>query len=835
MIEKRFPEEDIMKKNGCGLCSVKARRRFANCMHKVAITAILFVLLSALGYVMHVYKSITVGSMFYLTVMLNAGWFFYLFAPIVRIRLFNALLFMGLFVWGCMLYFCSPVREGDYRQSLVERQIEAPNRTVAAFFPSRGGFESIARCNDRQLRIHYFVFHTVVLFYVALLMFAIFGRGIVNRVHKWLTPWRRMNVFWGRSDAGLLLARNITETTVREQVFFMLQQRSGDGDELQTLTHDIDRMDAMWSFTYDSNAVETDVSKDTLAQAKGRRHFFMDESAHVNVSRADRLVKVLKKWTELREKHGKIRCFFAAIRAGVLRWWVTGCAEKPYFYVRVESSADELTYQTWAANVRKFVTPVLVSESQLIAKDFIKNYPLLTMPGIKVDNAKCLVSDGEFNILLIGFGAVGQDVLSEIVCNGQFVQTYDGGKPVQVHLHVDIVEQDNKVIEEYCIRHPLATRHPKFSAQGQDECFDVNFVPSDEKSEDSSSENDKVRVEDKTFDDWFRGRLECKDKEGKTIKRNPYNRIIVCLNGDTKTFGIANKIVEFARRQGVEIGPNVVFARVKDPSLNRYLPKGRICTLFTKGQEPDHDSCITVFGDMKDTYTLDRLNVEIVDTMAKVLNSRHGDFGHELSTAKEREQKWEEASFFDQLSSRAAAEGQRNILLMLGLDYRRKGHVAHASAGLDKVIKEKIDALSDVKSPVLRTLAINEHLRWNAFHIMMGYRPWRIYKRSPDQDPDARNDVPKPWPEKFKANQLATIGKHADIVPFDELPEVDMQLKAWEKGKTKQELALKREDFEGVKDGSAQAWDIVFCQLVGKVAQTAGMEITCPDSIGSCH
>lgn len=805
----------IMKKFGCKLCNVKARRLCTNLLYKGAITIVFLVLLSMLGYLMQVYKSIVVGSFFYLSVMLNAGWFFYLLAPVVRIRLFNALLFMGLFVWGCMLYFCSPVREGDYSQSLVERQIEAPNRTVAAFFPSRGGFESIAKFNDRKLRIHYFTFHTVVLFYVALLMFSIFGRGIVNRVRKWITPWRRLNVFWGRTDVGLLLARNITNTTVRGQVFFMLQQHSGDGDEWRTLTHDIDRMDAMWSFTYDSNAVETDVSKDTLAQAKGRRHFFMDESGHVNVSRADRLVKVLRKWKEMRSTRGKVRCFLAAARAGILRWWWTGCAEKPYFYVRVEASADNLTFQTWAANVRDVVVPVLVRESQLIAKDFIKNYPLLNMPGVQVDHDTGLVREGKFNILLIGFGAVGQDILNEIICNGQFVQTYKDGNPLQVPLHVDIVEQDAKVIEEYCVRRPMATRHPKFSAvEYSDRRYDVNFV------------EESVRVEEKTFDDWFRG---CLEKSG---KKNPYNRVIVCLQGDDKSLAIANKIVEFARRHGVEIGPNVVFARVKDPAINRYLPQGKICTLFTKGQKPDNKSCITVFGDLVNIYAFDRMNVEYVDTMAKVLNSRYGDCGRELANAKGREELWENASFFDQLSSKAAAEGQRNLLLLRGLDYQTNAagrvfmEISHHD--VDALLTD--DTFSD-KDSLLRTLSIDEHLRWNAFHIMMGYRPWYVLdsdRKNVGLGGDARGDIPEPWPKKIKANQLATIGKHADIVPFDVLPDVDIRLKEWNTGKTLAELKMDRKNFEGLTPDSAQAWDIVFCQIVGKAAQVAGLAIVKP-------
>ena len=790
-----------LQRLGNYLRSANGKRRCKGLLSKAVITVVFLVLMIGLGLVMQdretaSFTDLLVGTLFYITVLFGAGWCFYLFAPVVRIRLFNAILFMGLFVWGCMLYFYSPVMEGNYVQEKVERQIEAPNRTVAAFFPSRGGFESIARSNDKRLRLHYFVFHTSVLFYVALLTFAIFGRGIINRVHKWVTPWRGLNVFWGRSDAGLLLARSIVKTTVKDQVFFMLQQKSGDGDEWRTLTRDIDDMNGMWSFTYDSNAIETDVSKDTLAQAKGRRHFFMDESGHVNVSRADRLVKVLRQWKELREQHGKFRCVLAAARAGVLRWWWRGC-KNPYFYVRVESSADEMTYQQWAANVRDVVTPVLVRESVLIAKDFIARHPMLDMPGIEIDKEKAVVSGGEFKALIIGFGSAGQDILNEMVCNGQFLGS--GGTPVP--LSVDIVEQDEKVIEEYCIRHPLATRHPEFSVKDDPARFDVTFV------------KENIRVEEKSFDDWFRDRLE---EAGRAC---PYNRIIVCLKGDEKSIGIASKVVEFARRQGVEIGPDVVFARVRDPARNRYLPKGKIRSIFSKANCPDYDARITLFGDLKDIYSFDRINAEVVDTMAKVLNGRYGEIGTQLSSPEEREAKWRNASFFDQLSSRAAAEGQRNILLLLGLDYGTPG----VADGEQDAIREKLAALKADDCPLLKTLATNEHLRWNAFHLMMGYRPWNVLNRKDGQDPDARTDLPLPWPQEIKAKQLATIGKHADIVPFDELPDVDMKLEEWKTGKAP--APSERKNFMGLNPRSSQAWDFAFCQIVGDVAEAAGLKI----------
>ena len=259
---------------------------------------------------------------------------------------------------------------------------------------------------------------------------------------------------------------------------------------------------------------------------------------------------------------------------------------------------------------------------------------------------------------------------------------------------------------------------------------------------------------------------------------------------------------------------------------NRYV---KIFSLFDRGVPQEREQIITLFGNLSDIYSFDRIDVEVVDTMAKVLNSRHGDFGRELSDSKQMEKDWEGASFFDQLSSRAAAEGQRNLLLLRNLDYLAnvEGQLFR-EVSFDDVDKPLTNESFMRKGSVLRTLSVDEHLRWNAFHLMMGYRPWHILNRGPDQDPDARNDIPEPRPKKIKANQLVTIGKHADIVEFDTLPDVDIQLKKWNTGKTLAELNMERKDFEGLTPDSAQAWDIAFCQIVGKVANAAGRPIVKP-------
>jgi len=773
------------------------RRRLKRAIrNKLLVTLSCVIVTAALGFVIAQTSEPSVWSCilaacFYFSLIVNAGWVFCILTPYVGAgkRLVNAIIFIVLFVWGCVFYYFAPLEDNGVSGGIVasktvaERcalQIAAPNRTLAAFFPSRGGFESVLKDKGKEKwRIHYFVFHSVVIFYIALLTFAIFGRGIVNRMSKWFIRWKRLNVFWGRSDAGLLLARSIIDSTVGDQVFFVLQQKSGDGDEWRTLTKEIDQMGAMWSFSYDSNAVESDVSRDTLAQAKGRRHFFMDESGHVNLSRADRLVKVLRTKKPGRGLHG----FWCALRAGVLAWWWNSVvreahSEKPYFYVRMDASADEFVYLEWAANVRDVVNPILLKESQLIAKTYIADHPMLDVPGVKVDTKKAVVKEGEFKTLIVGFGSAGQDILNEIVCNGQFLG--DDGK--EVPFSVDIVEKDKRVVDEFCLRHPEVTRQ-----------YNVNFV---------YDKNDKskkcVRVEDASFDDWFKGRLKY------------YNRIIVCLQGDEKTLSAAFKIVEFSRRFGVIVPRGVIFARVTDPARNRYVPYAdpEMHTIYTRGKKV-HDS-ITLFGNLKDIYSFDRINAEEVDKMAKVLNSRKETFWEKVADEKEKEAAWDNASLFDQISSRASAEGQRNLLRLLGWECVRNAD------GRQLVSDDDIAKVVDDVDGVLLTLAKTEHLRWIAFHRMMGYRVWDVLNGASLADLPHSEDIPI----KIRANQLETIGKHADIVPFDDLPKVDRQIASW---KGAHDVSL--EKFTGLKQDASQAWDIVFCQMIGKVAASAGYKI----------
>lgn len=717
------------------------------------------------------------STVFYLLIILNSGWWFYLLTPWVRNRMVNIFMFIVLFIFGSELYFFTPVDGNEECGNVrLERQIQAPNRTIAAFFPSRGGYETVGhfRSCDRKSRgtgdtrrIAYFLFHSAVLFYVALLTFAVFGRGFVNRVLKCCVRNRHLNVFWGRSDAAILLARNILNDRPEDEVFFSLNRRLGDGDDRKKLTLDLDGMDALWAFNDDTDECDLD-DDSSFGLAKGYRHFFFSDSVHENLVRANRVVCLYK-------EIGRPHCIWWRLRHPILsyyRW------TRPYLYVRVKTPQEEENYATWAANVRNYVNPVLVQESRLIARSLLKgDDSLLKMPDVKDGLKNGCVTKGEFRFLLIGFGSCGQDVLQELICNGQFLRSR--GQPVP--FAVDVVEKDETVIAQYKRAHP-----------GLCEMYHVNFKGG-------------IRVETEAFDEWVTENI---------VK---YGRVIVCLNGDAMNMGIASQIVEVARCNGKTVKANVVYAKVSDHIRNIHAPKGTMWTIFSKNESEAGPEPVPIrfFGDLKNIYRMSELDAEKSDEMAKVLNVWY----NKEKIPEDRqivEDVWNKAPVFDQMSSRASAEGHRNLLALLGYEA--------VPAGDPRPEVKLPSALFEKESALAETLAETEHLRWNAFHFTRGFRCWDVLGSGLnvlDVDKIKKQDRDG----KVRANQLSHAGRHAYLVPFDKLPDVDLKLARL----NDKACAKKREDFVGENKGGTQHNDIGFCRLIPDAAHAVGLKIVSSD------
>lgn len=142
-------------------------------------------------------------------------------------------------------------------------------------------------------------------------------------------------------------------------------------------------------------------------------------------------------------------------------------------------------------------------------------------------------------------------------------------------------------------------------------------------------------------------------------------------------------------------------------------------------------------------YTSEVLCTDQIDRMAMVLNHSYKDSGDMLEN-------WRECSYFNRMSSRAAADYYAAFLRAAG------------------VTKEQVKKHWDPKGDLLENLAAMEHLRWNAFHYCMGFRPmteeeFKIrsaeYKKEKRRNPDTEYRITRDVDNRI----------HACIIPWKDL------------------------------------------------------------------
>ncbi len=661
--------------------------------------------------------------LFFASLLAVVIWVFFLCSVWFRNAIISVICFSLLFVWGSAGYFMWHVdRNGESartgeeaRAEIVERQLEAPNRAIAAFFPSRGGFEDV----DTRYRCQYFFFHLLVIAFVAAVMFSHFGRGLVNRIRKrYMSSAKSLNVFWDTTDVSLMLACDAVRTSEWTKVAFMLpRDLLVKEEDFKLVTRKLDAFDAIW--------VPADIDDLQKSDLRGHRHFFLDESGHVNVGRAQKFVEAMR-------RHG---------------------LKKPddvFLYVRIEAEEEERIFFEWAKGVKDYVTPIIFRESDMIARNFMREHPMLDAPGISISPEKAEVR-GSFRILLLGLGSTGQSLLREMVCNSQFVGLSG--------FSVDVIESDEAVVEAYKTQHAEAI-----------EKYNISFV-------------EKVQAEGVGFEGFLAENL------------TSYNRIVVCLAGDVMNIRVATRLAHYVTKDGMGPKPGVLFVRVSNQIRSSYF-------------KPSEKEMVT-FGSLSDIYSLTAMDMDPIDQMAKILN---GEWEKDKSD-KGLTKAWRGASFGNRRSSRASALGQRNLARVLGFEVVQQEDPRDAISETD--FKSALGAGRD------RTLAIDEHLRWTAYHRMLGYTRW-----------DMLNPPLEQAAEK-KANQLDAFGKHACLVDFNELPTVDYKIACAISPENAHALSPK--SFEGdvevdVRGGdkrkaSSQSYDYKFVRKIWENANAAGMKL----------
>ena len=591
--------------------------------------------------------------------------------------------FVVLFIWGSTAYFCWPVdREEGETPSRTVLMVEAPTRLLSCFLSG----SLLEKAPNDKAQFHYELFHLLLILYMGGWAFSVWGRGAMNRLRRHGTRGRHLDVFWGVNEQGILLAQDIVAHSPIRQIEFNISEEVFSGEDGEDVVRSLDAMDCMW--------IPVDLDKLRPTHLKGDAHYFLSDSSAENVRVASALAALLP------EK-------------------VSG--EKKTFHVRIDSSADERFFYDWADSVKDKVDVTVVRESDMIARQLLAKYPILTScPGVTVKSDTAHV-EGGVRLLLVGFGAVGWDVLERTICESRF--SMPNGK--ELPISCTVVDKDSHVEEEF----------REFAGEAVS-AYNVSFA--------------QIDVEGSKFPTWIAAHI------------SEFNRVVLCLPSDEQNistlYRIERALVESCNvRKFVQNAnsfvPNI-FVKVLDPGRHACLAeiirkKDAAGEVFFRQVE--------LFGNLERIYREKFFNYDTLVEIAYVLNAYYNtqrwmDIKKDRNEIREL---WARASLDDRWSSLSSAAGEWNALRLLGFVPKTHG----CGMGVASECARKIEAVIDV-------LARNEHFRWNAWHRLHGYRMWDL------DHPPIEKEAEK------KANKLKVFRRHAAIVDYDDLPSVDKRIAA---------------------------------------------------------
>lgn len=520
-------------------------------------------------------------------------------------------------------------------QFSLPKMLRGVNCSLSAFFPSRGDFEEIESVN-------YFLFHIAVVFFVVNVLISFWGDEFINTVRLlWrslICRGRDKNVFWVVNEESETVASSISP---KKDVLFVVDvnEESYIKAYKRNRVHYYLEKGWTWAYLNDPDLKQCDFG--VKIAARGNRHFFLGSDGHKNVALAESVIQAY-----------------------------TGPKERS-FYVRVSSSADDDIIFKWADRWNSCsshnVNVVIVREEALTSYDFLLRNPMLKCPGVKINTKSAKVSEGEFRVLVLGYGVQGATVLNDMICDSQLLNETNQ----RVRFSADIVDINSASFGAFKQRCKDAVNR-----------FNLNFWCMDAGSD--------------LFWEWLEKRL----------AEMPYNRIVVCLRDDRQNICLANDIGNVYKSMGYAYR-DVVFARVRNSQIDRYIDS-------TFAQD-DPNRIFLPFGSLKKLYVYETIVRPRWERGAIWLNGDYMNDGDAPHDEEKDLRHWRCTSFFNRESTRASFFNQRNFLMLLG--YRITEENADNTCFDENDPRNRLDVLAE-----------NEHLRWMAWHFVRGIRVWRPTK-----------------------------------------------------------------------------------------------------------
>lgn len=479
------------------------------------------------------------------------------------------------------------------------------------------------------------------------------GKHVCNWVRQRLVKKSALHVFWTMTEQGLMLAMDMARKDARVNIEFrFFSEPEMDAFKRRRLILMAESVHATWRFF----GVD-DLSDDADLQIKermieGESHYFFGSNGSRNLSLAKRIAEMVEQSP-------------------------SGKKEKS-FYLRLEYADDVKEAKRWGDQLcgKGRVDPIVISEAELVARQFALAFSPLRHDGICVDYETSRIVSGQCRTLLIGYDEFGRKIAEYLFPSTQFMGVGDN----LVTFPLTIVDKDESRFG-----------HVKMLVEQGAPCIEFKVA--------------KLRSEE--FSNWLRQNI------------NRFDRIVINLPDDASCLREA-----IAIRNDYDLGGRVkILVRVSDPTI----------LIQTK----DADGLIT-FGAIQDLYTSELIRDDQVDVMAKLVHATWSGVDWTVGTPTREDwgrinEAWRRAELYERQSSRASALGAMNTLRLLGYECVAPDE----SIGEDDLvctINSEWAARNKLSRAAIEVLSRNEHLRWWQYMRWSGYATWDLQNPSLTDD-----------------------------------------------------------------------------------------------------
>lgn len=635
---------------------------------------------------------------------------------------------VGVLVCGVAIYFIGYDYEGT-----GENMVTLLLRSVLSSFEmflSKSNLIGIAdNCKENEVYMFFFaIIHTAALTISTLFAVLCFGK----RIQYWCRgfKWRFIgssavtNVFWGFNERSFVLAHDIAnKSTTKERFIFvdfpLHEESPSKGQSFSGI---------LGLFSYKINA---------LRQMSGLRNCIMMRSSlrpssvqNINTDFFDSMN--IYRLKQILDKSKEIRFFIltddedANLKAALnmLNHNVCGNKEFKIYCSARKTKLNRLIEETKVEHL-KFIDDSRTSITQLKMDHDKGRHPI---DYVDIDKERGVVTS-EFKALIVGFGTTGQDALRFLYEFSAFTGIDQKKSPVQLHVVDCNMDQ---------LKGGFYQEVPGMSMLEGKEIFlhNLNF---------NSME----------FNQFLDANI------------NELNYVIIATGSDERNIEFASAIMERVFSQRKEKAHHLkVFVRMYSEA-NRIKFNSAI-NVYAQFCKEENYLPLEFFGDTKTLYTRDVIIDNRYEQQAKEF---YKAYSKATSKATSRPVSWEEraADSVKKKSGEKRIYGMRSLRRKEGQDKANCQHCYTKQQLLNLENRNEplelpewtntesiLDHEGATENPwlvCLYNVAICEHLRWNASHLMMGYVPMTA---------DVKKQIDGTCDERTK--------QHTYIVDWNQLP-----------------------------------------------------------------